>query len=69
MVHAAVEEGPQTIILHGKEAAVVLSAEKYHRLTRKRKKGGLVEFLLASPLAGADLEIERSKEPARDIEL
>ena len=59
--------GPQTITVHGRRAAVVLSAEDYDRL--KRSKPSLSEFLRTSPLAGIRLNVERDKSPPRNVEL
>ncbi len=59
--------GPQTITVHGRRAAVVLSAEDYDRL--KRAKPSLSEFLRTSPLAGIGLKVERDKSLPRNVEL
>lgn len=67
VVKSAATEGPQEITLRGQPAAVVLSAEDYARLTRR--KPGLVDFLRQSPLAGVELDLRRDASPARDIEL
>jgi prevent-host-death family protein len=48
------QAGPQTITRNGKPIAVIVSAEEWARKTTR--KGTLAEFLLASPLRGADLE-------------
>jgi len=56
--------GPQTITLRGKEAAALIPAEDYRRLTDP--KGALVGFLRSSPWAEADLDLERSKDIGRD---
>jgi prevent-host-death family protein len=69
VVHAAIEEGPQTITLRGKKAAVVISVEEYQRLTHRRERGSLVDFFTDPSLVGEELDIERSKELGRDIEL
>lgn len=50
------QSGPQIITRHGKPNAVVVSAEEWERKTAR--KGTLAEFLLASPLRGAELELE-----------
>jgi hypothetical protein len=47
--------------------AVLASIEEWEK--RTARSGSLAEFLLASPLRGADLEIERSKDEARETEL
>ncbi|WP_431201709.1 type II toxin-antitoxin system Phd/YefM family antitoxin [Bradyrhizobium betae] len=58
------QAGPQTITRHGRPNAVVVSAEEWARKTAR--KGTLAEFLLASPLRGADLELERMQDEPRD---
>ena len=45
----------------------MVSIEEWERKTART--GSLAEFLLASPLRGADLDVERSKDDAREIEL
>ena len=59
--------GPQTITVQGKEAAVVLSAEDYRRLTEK--KNSLVSFFQSSPWGEVEIDLTRSRETGRDIEL
>jgi len=51
----------------GPRRAVVLSVEEYERL--KKKKLSLAEFVRRSGLVGVDLDLERDKSPARDIDL
>ena len=63
-------EGPQRIMRQGKEAVVMISDEQYQRLVgRAHQPKSLVQFLRDSPLVGVDLELERSKDKGRDIEL
>jgi antitoxin Phd len=59
--------GPQTITVHGRRAAVVLSADDYDRL--KGPKPSLGKFLQSSPLSGVRLNIERDQSPPRDVDL
>jgi prevent-host-death family protein len=61
------QAGPQTITRNGKPSAVIVSAEEWARKTLR--KGTLAEFLLASPLRGADLELERRRDKPRDVAL
>lgn len=61
------QAGPQTITRNGKPSAVIVSAEEWARKTVR--KGTLAEFLLASPLRGADIELERQHDTPRDVEL
>lgn len=58
---------PQTITRKGKPSVVVVSAEEWRRKTAR--KGTLAEFLLASPLHGTDLNIERQHNDPRDLKL
>ena len=67
VVEQARRRGPQIITLRGKEAVVVLAVEEYRRLTTPPT--GLTEFFRHSPLADAELDLSRSQEPARDVEL
>ncbi len=67
VVREAVAGEPQRVTRGGRDAVVVVSVEEYDRLTRPRVN--LVDFLRSSPLAGAELDSERSREPGRDIEL
>ena len=67
VVRKARDEGPQVITLHGRDAAVVLSASDYAR--RAKPKGSLVAFFRKSPLAGAALEVGRSRDTGRPVRL
>jgi prevent-host-death family protein len=58
---------PQIITRHGKPSAVIVSAAEWARKTER--KGTLAEFLLASPLRGAELDLERVRDQPRDPEL
>lgn len=65
VVDQAMAEGAQIVTRHGKKAVVILPFEQYERLTHPG--GSLVQFLLSSPLANAELDFERNQEPPRDI--
>lgn len=70
VVKQAASCGPQEITVRGEPAAVVLSPADYNRLRRDRHKAqNLSDFLLASPLAGLDIEFERDRSPAREADL
>jgi prevent-host-death family protein len=60
----ALNDGPQAITRRGREIAVVVSTEEWHR--KVSRSGSLAEFLAESPLRGSDLDIERLDAPARD---
>ena len=58
------QSSPQTITKNGKPRVVVVSAEEWQRKTVR--KGTLAQFLLESPLRGADLDLERQPDEPRD---
>jgi prevent-host-death family protein len=58
---------PQTITRNGKPSVVVVSIEEWARKTTR--KGSLAEFLLNSPLRGAELDLERLRDEPRDLGL
>jgi prevent-host-death family protein len=67
LVRCALDEGPQVVTRRGEEVVVVLSADEYRRLTGQ--KMSLAEFLLADGPDFSLLEIERSKDLPREIDL
>lgn len=70
VVDLAIEEGPQTVTRHGKEVVVVVAKQDFDRKRRSRgPRGTIVAFLRGSSLAGANLELERSRDVDRDLEL
>jgi antitoxin Phd len=75
VVEAATRGKPQRVTRHGKQAAVVLSAEAFDRLTRQASGGGenFVEHLLAMPRtkkrsANSNFAIPPASIKPRDIE-
>ncbi|MDR9803860.1 type II toxin-antitoxin system prevent-host-death family antitoxin [Rhizobium hidalgonense] len=58
------QSAPQTITRNGKPSVVVVSSEEWQRKTAR--KGTLAEFLMESPLRGADLDLERQYDEPRD---
>lgn len=66
VVRQALEEGPQLVTRHGREAVVVLSAEAYRSL--EGAGGGLKEYLRAAPDLGR-LRLSRDPRKARVVKL
>ena len=63
-------EGPQRITRQGKDGVVMISDDEYQRLVGKsHQPKSLVEFFRESPLAGVELDLDRSKDEGRDVEL
>lgn len=67
LVQDALNKGPQLITRHGKEAAVLISAEEYRRLTGVHKD--FKEFLIESPKINDGLKIKRDKSSVRNIDI
>ena len=64
VVDRALQDGPQTVTRHGREAVVVVAANEYRKMTQSA--GSLVEFMRRSPLYGADdIKFERDRSPTR----
>lgn len=63
-------EGPQWVTRQGKDAVVIIAAEEFQRLrVRSKQPESLVEFFAKSPLAGANLDLDRSLDYGREIDL
>ena len=60
VLNSAPHDGPQTITLHGKPTAVVVSFEEYRKLTLPRTS--LSQFFKQSPLRDFELDLTRSTE-------
>ena len=67
LIKRAASGDAQTVTVHGKPTAVVVSAEEYARLTRRRNK--LSSALLRPELAVEDIDLSRSRDTGRDIAL
>ncbi|MBA2322598.1 MAG: type II toxin-antitoxin system Phd/YefM family antitoxin [Pseudonocardiales bacterium] len=67
VVREALMGKPQRVTRGGRDAVVIVSAEEYDRLTRATVD--LVDFLRESPLAEVELDLERSRELGRRLEL
>ena len=67
LVDRALVEGPQIVTRRGREVVVVVGIEEYRRLRRGRRD--FKQFLLERPPYFDDLEIERSTQPSRPVEL
>ncbi len=68
VVRRAAEDGPQTISVRGREAAVLLSKTDYERLRDPARPKSFKDWLLNAP-PFHELEIERDSSPPRDIDL
>jgi prevent-host-death family protein len=63
-------EGPQWVTRQGRDAVVIVAAEEFQRLrARSKQPESLVEFFAKSPLAGANLDLDRNRDYGRDVDL
>ena len=60
LLDLAESQSDQTITRHGKPVAVLISIEKYEKLTGATGRPGLLEALLACP-PGPELKIQRDR--------
>ena len=67
VVKKAAREGPQHITLHGRPAAVVLSAAEYQRLRKRSQR--FIDFVRSSPLSEVELDLTRDRSLAREVPL
>ena len=68
LIKEAVGGEAQLVTVHGKPAAVVVSADEYTRLT-KRNKGKLSAALLRTDIGAEDIDFARDRENGRDVAL
>jgi antitoxin Phd len=67
VVEEALHHGPQMVTRHGEETVIVLSIKDYRKLSKPKES--LVEFFQNSPLRGVELDLTRSKDLPRDVDL
>jgi prevent-host-death family protein len=67
VVESARQDGPQTITLRGKPAAVVVSFEEFRKLVQPQLS--LSQFFRQSPLQGLELDFRQSEDLSREVEL
>lgn len=66
LVRQAIEQGPQVVTRHGKDAVVVMSVEEFEKLSRGRPD--FKQHLRSAPPMGR-LRIQRDRSPARKVKL
>jgi prevent-host-death family protein len=67
VIDLAQSHGPQTVTRNGRTAVVIVAAEEWERKTQRR--GNLAEFFATSPLRGSQLDVKRSKDRPRKVDL
>jgi prevent-host-death family protein len=69
LVRLAHSDGPQHVMLHGRDAVVVVDSDEFHRLKGRRTGQMLVDALQASPHRKVDIEPRRAPMPGRAVKL
>ena len=69
VVRRARSDGPQHITVHGREEAVVITADEFRRLRGDKSGEALIAALQASPHRNARIEPTRSRMPVRGVAL
>jgi prevent-host-death family protein len=67
VVDEARRSGPQFITRRGAAAAVVISSDDWAKLSRRRSS--LIEVLRRAPKVAGGLDVKRSTDTGRDVEL
>lgn len=67
VIDEALRHGPQTITRRGVDTVMVIAVKDYR--SKLKREQSFIDFILASPLPGSDLVIDRDKDTGRDIEL
>jgi prevent-host-death family protein len=67
VVRRARAEGPQTVMVHGRDEVVVLSVSEFKRLTETAGGDQLVSAFRSSPHKELDIAPARTAMPVRDV--
>jgi prevent-host-death family protein len=67
VVQRALDGHPQCVTKHGKAAVVVIAYDTLADAVRPRQN--LYDFFQASPLVGADLDLDRLRGDVREVEI
>ncbi len=67
VVDDAHKAGPQIVTRRGVESVVIISVEDYKKMIKPDID--LIEFFKKSPLHGMELDVERSKDLSRKVDL
>ncbi len=67
LVEMAHNIGPQIVTKHGEEVVVILDIVEYQKLITP--KTSLLNFFKKSPFKNVELDLERTEEGSREVEL
>lgn len=69
VVRKAKTEGPQQIMVHGREEVVVVSVEEYRRIKGEPTGQVLIDLMQNSPLGDIEFEYPRTPAISRHVKL
>lgn len=70
VVDRAIAEGPQTVTRHGREVVVIVAKAEFDRRRRARgPRGTVLPFLRRLAFASGGLDLARSPDTDRDLDL
>lgn len=70
LFRAALSKGPQRVNRQGGGEVVVISADEFAEMLKKKKSNkSLVRFFAESPLKDCGIDLERAEDPGREIDL
>lgn len=70
VIRLARTDGPQVVTKQGKEEVVIVTVEEFRKLKQRgRQPLSLTQFFAESPLAKANINLDREPDYGRDIDL
>ncbi len=67
VINEAIQHGPQVITKHGIEKVLLISIDDYKKLNKPKEK--ISSFFHNSPLKNINIDLTRSKDLPREIQL
>ncbi|MBI3185789.1 MAG: type II toxin-antitoxin system Phd/YefM family antitoxin [Myxococcales bacterium] len=65
----AMTEGPQLVTVRGRPALVVISQAEFAALNKRKRRPPLIELFRHSPIAGERIDLVRSRDTGRRVDL
>lgn len=69
VVRRAQSEGPQVVTVRGRPTLVVMTHEEFTALKKRKRRRPLVDLYRHSPIAGEKLDLTRSRDKGRSVDL
>jgi prevent-host-death family protein len=69
LMRRALVDGPQFVTVRGRPTLVVVSQAEFTAMNRRKRRKPLVELFRHSPIAGLKLDLTRSRDTGRRVDL